>query len=237
VADAVSYAVSVLTLFRISARFQGDRNSPRRTLRTEIGEGLAWLWHQPLIRFTAFTTGINNLLSAGAVLILILLARQLRATDLAIGLIFTIGGVGGILGAVVAPALHRRLRYRTLIIVPSLIWALAWLGYAFAPTIVVLGVLTAVIALTGPVYNVAQVSYRLALIPDALQGRVNSAFRLLAFGGQPLGLALTGVALEQFGPIATVLGIAGALFALVLVTALNQHVRHAPDLASIRAEA
>ena len=234
VADAVSYAVSVATLSRISARFQGDRATPRRALRHEIGEGLAWLWRQPLIRFTAFSTGMNNLLSAGSVLLLILLARRLHATDLAIGLIFTIGGVGGILGALVAPRLHRHLRYRTLIIAPSLVWTLAWAGYALAPSVLVLGMLTALIFFVGTNYNVAQISYRLALIPDALQGRVNSAFRLIAFSGQPIGLALTGVALEHFGPIVTDLGIAAALLFLLLLTAINPHVRHAPALADIK---
>ena len=37
----------------------------------------------------------------------------------------------------------------------------------------------------GPIYNVVQFSYRLALIPERLLGRVNSTFRLLAFGFQP----------------------------------------------------
>ena len=32
------------------------------------------------------------------------------------------------------------------------------------------------------IYNVVQLSYRIALIPDGLQGRVNSSFRLFAFG-------------------------------------------------------
>jgi hypothetical protein len=44
------------------------------------------------------------------------------------------------------------------------------------------------IYLIAPIYNVVQFNYRLSLIPDALQGRVNSTFRLLAFGFTPLAL-------------------------------------------------
>jgi len=75
-----------------------------------------------------------------------------------------------------------------------------------------------------------QFSYRLALIPDELQGRVNSAFRLLAFGFQPLGFALTGVFLQLFGAITTVLIFAGVQLLLAVTTLANRHVRNAVPL-------
>src|SRR6266487_4950151 len=64
-ADAVSYVASVISLLFIRAEFQGTRAPVRRKLRHEIGEGLAWLWRQPLIRYMAFLTGGNNFVSAG----------------------------------------------------------------------------------------------------------------------------------------------------------------------------
>jgi hypothetical protein len=39
--------------------------------------------------------------------------------------------------------------------------------------------------------------YRLALTPDALQGRVNSIARLISFGLAPLSIALTGILLQS----------------------------------------
>ncbi|HEY7355716.1 MAG TPA: MFS transporter, partial [Ktedonobacterales bacterium] len=59
-ADAVSYALSVGSLLLIRTPFQGERAAERRNLRAEIGEGLRWLWNQPLIRFMAFLTGGLN---------------------------------------------------------------------------------------------------------------------------------------------------------------------------------
>jgi hypothetical protein len=70
-------------------------------------------------------------------------------------------------------------------------------------------------------------SYRLALIPDELQGRVNSVFRLVAFGGQPLGAALTGVSLQWLGPGLTLLLVFAGLAALALLATFNTHVRNA----------
>ncbi len=89
--------------------------------------------------------------------------------------------------------------------------------------------------MTGPVYNLVQFSYRLALIPDELQGRVNSVFRLLAYGFMPLGQALTGLLLEWFDVVPTVLVFGACLLALALATSLNPHVRHARPLEEVKA--
>lgn len=112
-ADAVSYVVSVLSLFFIKTKFQGERVVAPHSLWIEIKEGLSWLWHHPIIRFMAILTGGNNLISAGFILVIIVLAQHMHASPFTIGLIFAIGGIGGILGAIIAPpfrnasALHK----------------------------------------------------------------------------------------------------------------------------------
>jgi hypothetical protein len=75
-----------------------------------------------------------------------------------------------------------------------------------------------------------QFSYRLALIPDELQGRVNSAFRLIAFGFQPLGVALAGALLEGIGSIPTVMLFSAWLLGLGIMTTFNKRVREAPPI-------
>ncbi len=78
------------------------------------------------------------------------------------------------------------------------------------------------------IFDMLQFSYRLALIPDALQGRVNSAYRLGAYGGQTLGLALTGVLLQTLGAPMTVVALGVGLFALALLATLVPYVRPEP---------
>jgi hypothetical protein len=96
----------------------------------------------------------------------------------------------------------------------------------------VVGIISAVMT----VYGVVQFSYRLVLIPDELQGRVNSVFRLVVFGGDPIGLALTGILLQTLGTIATVLILTTSLFVLAIASILNSHVRHAPPLSQVQAQ-
>ena len=233
VADAVSYTVSVVTLFFIPARFQGERNvETRRSLRKEIAEGLVWLWHQPLIRFIAVLTGVTNI--PGLVLIIIVVAQdQMHASSLVVGLIFTIGGIGGIIGAAIAPWVQKRARFATVIISMMWLWTLLFPLYALAPNPVWLGIVVATAFVSSPVYNVVQMSYRLALIPDELQGRVNSVFRLIAFAGQPIGLAVTGFLLEAFNPLVTVLAFMALQAVVSILATINPHVRNAKPLAEL----
>ncbi|GAC1386012.1 MAG: MFS transporter [Ktedonobacteraceae bacterium] len=230
-ADAISYAVSVLSLFFIKTNFQEKRVVAQRKLWVEIGEGLKWLWHQPLIRFIAILTSGINLLGAGQVLIIIVLGQSSSFT---IGIIFAIAGIGGILGALVATSIQKRVTFGQAIIGTAWIFALTLFLYAVAPNPIVLGIITGTGFLAGPIYNVVQFSYRSALIPDELQGRVNSVFRLIAFGGQPVGLALTGLFIQYVGVIQTILIFSVGMVLFALAATVNTHVRNAKPLTEIQ---
>jgi MFS family permease len=229
-ADAVSYIASVISLFFIKAHFQEERTATPRKLWTEIWEGLHWLWQQPLIRFIALLTGGLNFVYSGYVLIIIVLAQSMHASSFIIGVIFAIGGIGAILGSLVAPYFQRHFSFGQVIIATCWLSAVSMMLYLVAPNLIVLGIVSLFSLITGPVYNVVQFSYRSALIPDALQGRVNSVFRLIAFGGQPIGLALIGWLIQSAGVIETILYCSIALILLALAATLNTHVRHAKPL-------
>lgn len=233
VADAFSYIVSVVSLLFIKAKFQKERTVAPRKLWIEIHEGLAWLWHHPLIRFIAILTGGWNLVTSGFILIIIVLAQQQHASSFTIGLIFAIGGIGAVLGSIVATSIQKRFSFSQVIIGTTWIAALILPLYTIAPNPLVLGALAAIDFIVGPIYNVVQFSYRSAIIPDELQGRVNSVFRLIAFGGQPLGLALTGLLIQDIGVIKTVYICAFCMAALALAATLNRHVRNAQPLKKV----
>ncbi len=234
-ADAVSYVVSVCSLLFIKTKFQQERTQERRKLYIEIKEGLVWLWRQPLIRYMAFLTGGLNLVNAGFIPILVVLVKQQHGSSLIYGVILTIGGVGAIAGALLGTPIQKRFRFGTVIISTVWVGALLWPLYAIAPNPIILGVIAALSFINGPVYNVVQFSYRLALIPDELQGRVNSVFRLLAFGFQPLGWIVTGVLIQLISVIPTILVLFVVYLVLAILTTFNPHVRHARPLSEVQA--
>lgn len=185
--------------------------------------------------FMAVLTGGINCINAASPLLLIVLARNMGAGEAAIGTIFSIGALGGILGSLVGGRVQKRFRFGQ--VITGVLWTLALLFplYRVAPNIIVLGAIAACMWMMAPIYNVVQFSYRLALIPDALQGRVNSTFRLLAFGFQPLGAALSGVLLEYVGTTGAIACFGGWLLGLAILTTLNGHVRNARPIEEMEA--
>jgi MFS family permease len=201
-ADSLSYLVSVISLRFIRVPFQAEREArtERRSLRADIAEGLIFLWRQRRLRILALLTMTVNFLQAPLTLAIIVLARGPLHIDVrTLGLIFSAGGVGGLVGAVMAPWLQRRLRFGAIVIGGVGVWALGVAALALANGAPLLMLGWAVVNVMWPLYAVVVVSYRLSLAPDALQGRANSAFRLLTFGAEPLGTALGGALLVPLG--------------------------------------
>ncbi len=228
--DVVSYLVSVASLFFIRTEFQAERAARELDLMREIRDGLSWLWQQPLIRYMAFLTGGLNFVNTAVVLIVILLAQNMGATDAQIGLVFSLGAVGGIVGSLIGGQIQRKFRFGQVIVATIWVVALLFPLLAFAPNFWALALIMGLSWVTGPVYNVVQFSYRLALIPDALQGRVNSVFRLLAFGFQPLGAAIAGILIERYGVYVAIAFFSVWYFGWAIATMLNKHVRNAKQI-------
>jgi predicted MFS family arabinose efflux permease len=229
--DAVSYTVSVVSLFFIRTEFQAERGpAARRHLRAEIQEGVRWLWRHRLFRFMAFAAGAMNFAFAASTLVIIVIARNLGGDSTSIGTIFSLAALGGLAGSLLGGRIQNRFRFGQVVVATVWIEALLFPLYAVAPHILVLGLITAAIFFTVPIFNVVVLSYRLALVPDALQGRVNSAARLIVFGFQPLGSALGGVLIERLGTAGAVGVFAAWLVGLAILVGINPHVRQAPPL-------
>jgi len=200
--DAVTYLVSVASLGIIRMPFQEARAlGGRRSLRAEIMEGVQFLWTHSRLKAMAALTLSSQVLFGPFTLVLVVLMRDaLRADPPTIGLLFSLSSIGALVGAGVAPWVKGRLGFGRIIIGTTLLQALGVVIIAIAtsPLVVVVGGVIVLFAV--PIFNVASVSYRLSLIPDVLQGRVNSVYRLFALSGIPLGTAVSGLLLGVIGP-------------------------------------
>ncbi len=199
--DSLSYAVSVALLLLIRTSFQANRERVAEvSLRREVATGLRFLWAEPRLRAVAVLQSSFMVIIYPAGLALIVLGRdRLHADARTIGLIFSLGGFGGLLGAVATGWIRAYLRVGQVLIVAFTLEALAMAALAMASSVgvVIGGWLT--FSLMLPVYFATMYAYRVTLIPDELQGRVNSIFRLLTQGGAALGAAVGGFLLGQHG--------------------------------------
>jgi predicted MFS family arabinose efflux permease len=122
-----------------------------------------------------------------------------QLSEPAYGLLLTAAAVGALIGSLVADRIEsrigRQLSLALMLVVGALelavpamtshVWAIAT-SMALAGGVVVLG-------------NVVMVSLRQRVTPTRLLGRVNSAYRLIAWGTMPLGALLGGLVADAFG--------------------------------------
>ena len=106
-------------------------------------------------------------------------------------------------------------------------WALTWIPYALAPNLATLFAAYVVGAPIVTIFLVVQSSYQLRLVPDELRGRVNSVFLLMTVGLEPLSIILTGILLQSFGGVTTILIVFAPQVLLAILAALNPHLRRA----------
>lgn len=200
--NTISFLVSVISLGFIRGPFQTRGNEPKVTnLTGDIVEGLRFLWSQPPLRWMLFiTTCLNFLLSPVVLVVIVLMKDYLKVDSLGIGLALSMGGIGGLLGSVVAPWIMAQLHPMRTFFFMMVCWlgSVTLLAVANAIWWVMAGLFMS--SLVDAVFSINVISYRSALTPDRLQGRVISSFRVLTFGIIPLGMAAGGGLLALFGP-------------------------------------
>jgi Na+/melibiose symporter-like transporter len=200
--NALAYGAAMLLVMRIAGNFRAAQ-SANRNWRAELAEGFAFLKRAPLLRTLAWITGGWNLLHQMVLIALVLHAQDnLNLSAQVYGLVLAGGAAGGIVGSLIGPRVARSLgpaRTTQWMLATS---APAFAAMALAPGPVTLAVVFAVFECTGLIWNIVSVSTRQRMIPDALLGRVNSLYRLLAWGMMPVGLVVSGLIVQVAeGPV------------------------------------
>jgi MFS family permease len=220
-ADAASFLVSVASLLwirRPEPSPQPATASGRRGFWLEMWEGIQVVFGNPTIWKIAGSTSTSNLGSNLFFAVYLIFAyRVLHLSPGVIGVIFGAGAIGGLLGALSASWVARRLGLGPTLFVTIVIGGLAMVLVPIAQfgfAIPLLLASTVVGSFTGPVYNINQVSLRQAITPDRVQGRMNATVRTVIWGTIPIGAFLGGVIGSTYSVLlAMYIGIAIATFA------------------------
>jgi MFS family permease len=236
-ANAVTFALSVISLSFIRAPFRREHVARTESLGREIWEGIRYTWNRPVLRFMAILVGTLNFCSMGYPLLMIVRAQSMHAGPAATGLLFASGGIGGLVGTALVFPIQRWFRFGQIVIGASWIWALTWLPYALAPNLPLLAIANVGGWLIIPVLMGAQYSFRIVTIPDEMQGRANAVVKLVAFGPQPLSLAISGALIQAFGAVNTILIFLVPQVMISLIANLHRQLRETPRLRDLAAEA
>lgn len=226
-ADACSYVVGAITKFLISSDFQEERGAMKSW---DPREGIRWLWERPFFRMVALLFALGNPAFHGLLLLVVLLAKHHGASSALVGVMLAMGAAGGLVGALLAPHLQRRLPPRFALVGENVMLALSLPLLLLAHNAILIGLIMAAAIVITPVTNSIVVGYRVALTPDHLQGRVQAAQTLISFSVGWLGPLAIGLLFQLAGAEATILVLTGWALGLVIVALASQAFRHPPTL-------
>lgn len=196
--DAATFAASAILIVAIRGRFlpQGAAGSTmdRRSLWHDIVEGVRWLVRHRLLRTLALLVAtINAATAAGEAVLVLFVTGRLGLTETGYGLLVAAGALGGVVGSLTAARIASRVGIAATLRYSIILSALGAVGVGLARTALACGIAFAVTSYSAILFNVAGVPLRQLLVPDALRGRVLSAYRMLAWGAIPAGGIAGGV--------------------------------------------
>jgi predicted MFS family arabinose efflux permease len=191
--DGISFALAAVFIALIPGTYRSER-TVERSIGKDIGEGLRWLWGQRILRTLVLMAGVTNLLFFGILATFVLFAQDILGVgDVGYGLLLSIVGLGGLLGALTAPRIVQTIGPGSTIRLVVGSSAVLTLVFGSLSDAWLAGVVVFLWAFLTTGWNVVSVTLRQTLTPDELRGRVSGSARLMAWGTQPLGALLGGV--------------------------------------------
>ena len=237
--DAFTFIVSAFSLARIrTPESKPKAKEARQTATREALEGLGVVWRDPTLRaLVACSTTIR--LSGGAfgAMYMLFAVRDLGLSPTAAGVIAGCGGLGSLVGSMLAAPVLRRLGAKTTLMVGFAIGgALQGLVPLAHGGVVRAGLFLLTAQIVGDALMtmafVNDVSLRQLLVPDRLLGRVSATANVLGVAAMPVG-ALAGGVVGQFASPRAALAASAIGFSLAAVWVAATPIRtpdSVPDL-------
>jgi MFS family permease len=223
-ADGVSYLIGAACVARVRAPLPPPPRQ-NRPLRHDVAEGLQFAWRQVAIRVTMTWGSLFNFAMTYVFIAITLRLVRAGVHPAAIGTISTIAAAAGLAGAVVAPTVLPRVRTGVLTVTTGLALACIVAPMAWTTNVVVIGVLYAVGFFLVPANNAGISAYFVSVVPDRLQGRVNSAAGFMANCLSPLAPVVAGWGLAAFGGRGATLAGAGLVAASLVPVLASRTTR------------
>jgi predicted MFS family arabinose efflux permease len=205
VVDAISYVISGVLLWRVRVDEPRPEAGPStRRLRTEMAEGLRWVYRSATLRPMAIGTHGWFLCSAlvGAVLTPYAL-ETLRLSPGGLGLCLAAAGVGALAGAFAAVRLGEVFGAGHVVVIANgsngVAWAIMALAGSSWPGWIVFGAGQLGLGLGMGASNPNEMGYRQAVTPDRLQGRTNATIRSINRAMIVVGAPVGGVLGDALG--------------------------------------
>jgi MFS family permease len=220
--DAVSFVASASLITRMTTGVPEREHGEREPVQTRLATGARYLFRHPVLRPSlacVSTVNFFNFVFWGV--LVVFLARELDFSPGAIGAVFSVGAVGALIGAVLAPRVGARIGYGRSVIVGAFVFPAPLVLFALAggprPVVYALLITGEFLSSVGVMlFDVNLNSIQALLTPHRLRARVAGVHRTINYGTRPLGAVIGGVLGDVIGLRPTLLiGAVGATLAVV----------------------
>lgn len=231
VVDAATFAMAAGCVLALRSALGPEPPQPNVVWRRDLQVGAQIFWARRTLRSLTLLSVGGDCLFAGIYLLMVVLVRSAGGSGTAIGAVFAAAAVGGTVGSAAANWLRRRVGLVTAVVAKHWLTALLFVPLAFRLPPAGVGAVWAVVAFLVSVLNVVQMRYLLGAVGGDVLGRAQSFLTFLSYGSLPIGVAVTGLALQQLGPTATVIAYCVALGLLAVYSSVSRDLRAAPSTA------
>jgi predicted MFS family arabinose efflux permease len=229
--NAASFLVSAACLLLIRTGTPPHEPVQRDTVRAEISAGIRFIARDRYLRPLTIYPAVSNLAYSGSTaLVVVFLIRVAGFGAAAVGLLMAFAGIGGLLGAVTARRLARRLGTARTLWLSALgtgLFGLLIPLTATGPRAACYAIGSAVVAAGIIVFNTIASSFRQTYCPPSMLGRITASMSFLVFGSIPLGALLAGA-------IGDTLTVRAALWVTLTIYALSGTLLLTPALCQER---
>jgi Na+/melibiose symporter-like transporter len=161
--------------------------------RRQLADGWHFIMGNRMLRTLWFVSiPVAILFSASGATLVLFVLDTLAIPEAAFGLFLLSGAIGGLLGSIVASRLAARFGLGPVMAAMNLVAGILVLLTGLFPVPLVAILLFALGASTTTIWNVLMMSFRQAIIPGRLLGRVHGTWRTLLWGTMPIGSLLGG---------------------------------------------
>lgn len=234
--DAVTYLISGLLLASVKAPDPVPERGARRSVGSELREGLAWVYRHRTLSSIALTSHTMLLFNSIVSTVYVVFAlHELKLGEFGLAATYAFASVGAVLGGALSGRVAGKLDVGATLIAFRLLAAIGWLPlvlaergpWALASVSLAFFLVSLAIGIESPV----EMSYRQAVTPDRLRGRMNATIRSMNWGMVAVGAPLGGVLADQVSyRFALWIGLSGAVIqALVLAVSPTRGARAADD--------
>lgn len=222
-ASAAGYAVMLLVLVTLSSPPVPPR--PQRNVLKDMAEGVKFIVSSPLFRVLILLTYANMFFGLQYLQLMPLFAQRFDASAEQFGWMFSVVGVGAVLGTVGAVRVQNSRFMGKAMLTGTFVFTMFLVAFAFAPTYGATLPLLFCASFFNAVFLITSMTALQLQVPDRLRGRVmgihSITFSLIPLGGL-LGGGVATLTDERWAVAGSALALA---ILLLLVAGTQRHIR------------